>query len=163
MCAFHLAYFESGCPFMRVRPLQGRTVHPVCTYVFRRYNSNTKKISYEDDFHLPDSGSLVQGVSVDPHSAVFGRNGQRLDDKPEAADLLQPNGLPDVTGYYHKNSNGGTFLSSFQPNPSRLHGDEEPQRPLWPGGKKSKSRKVLEGQMQDFLLHKSYCSESISV
>jgi len=103
-------------------------------HVAGRYNSNTKKISYEDDFHLPDSGSLVQGVSVDPHSAVFGRNGQRLDDKPEAADLLQPNGLPDVTGYYHKNSNGGTFLSSFQPNPSRLHGDEEPQRPLWPGG-----------------------------
>ena len=26
MCTFHLAYFESGCLFMRVRPHQGRTV-----------------------------------------------------------------------------------------------------------------------------------------
>ena len=26
ICTFHLAYFKSGCQFMRVRPLQGRTV-----------------------------------------------------------------------------------------------------------------------------------------
>ena len=26
MCTFHLAYFKSGCQFMRVRPHQGRTV-----------------------------------------------------------------------------------------------------------------------------------------
>lgn len=64
-----------------------------------------KKMSYEDDFHLPESGSLVQGVSVDPHSAVFGHHGLRLDGKETEM-------MPDVAnGYYHKNT---TFLSSFQ-------------------------------------------------
>lgn len=97
---------------------------------FRR--SYTKKISYEDDFHLPESGSLVQAIPVDPHSAVFGKHGQRLDDKSVVVAVTsgstnnEHNGLPDVTsvsaaavgaavpagiGYYHKN----TFLSSFQP------------------------------------------------
>ena len=98
-------------------------------FLHRRYNSSTKKISYEDDFHLPESGSLVQGVSVDPHSAVFGKNGQRLDEKREEPLMNDTPGLPDVTGYYHKNSNGGNFLSSFRPRDL-----EQSSQPLWPGG-----------------------------
>ena len=83
----------------------------------RRYTSPAKKFSYEDEFHLPDTGSLVQGVSVDPHSAVFGKHGQRLEISGEKS---EPSGLPDVTvspGYYHKSSSTGfsTFHSPTAP------------------------------------------------
>jgi len=82
-------------------------------HVGRRYTFPAKKISYEDDFQLPDSGSLVQGVSVDPHSAVFGKHGQRVDTAAEKSELT---GLPDVTaspGYYHI-SNSAAGFSTFQ-------------------------------------------------
>ena len=77
---------------------------------------SSKKISYEEDLQLPESGSLVQGVSVDPNSAVFGRNGVRL----EELERQFQNGLPDVTvgNYYHHHQQQHRptpYLSSFQP------------------------------------------------
>ena len=81
---------------------------------------SSKKISYEEDLQLPESGSLVQGVSVDPNSAVFGRNGVRL----EELERQFQNGLPDVTvgNYYHQHHlqqhqqlRPTPYLSSFQP------------------------------------------------
>jgi hypothetical protein len=76
---------------------------------------SSKKISYEEDLQLPESGSLVQGVSVDPNSAVFGRNGVRL----EELERQFQNGLPDVTvgNYYHHHQQHRPtpYLSSFQP------------------------------------------------
>jgi len=95
-------------------PFEDTSAGTATIHVGRRYTSQAKKISYEDDFQLPDSGSLVQGVSVDPHSAVFGKHGQRLDTTTNT-DKGELTGLPDVTaspGYYHKNSSTG--FSTFQ-------------------------------------------------
>ena len=83
----------------------------------------SKKISYEEDLQLPESGSLVQGVSVDPHSAVFGRNGVRLE--LERQFQVLPLGLPDVTVAYgnyadHQRPTASTYLSSFQPQPASV-------------------------------------------
>ena len=81
------------------------------------FKLNKKIGAYEEELQLPESGSLVQGVSVDPHSAVFGRNGVRL----EELERQFQNGLPDVTvaNYYNR-----PYLSSFQPpasNPWNNH------------------------------------------
>ena len=82
----------------------------------------SKKISYEEDLQLPESGSLVQGVSVDPHSAVFGRNGVRLE--LERQFQVLPLGLPDVTVAYGNYADHqrptATYLSSFQPQPASV-------------------------------------------
>ena len=74
------------------------------------FKLNKKIGAYEEELQLPESGSLVQGVSVDPHSAVFGRNGVRL----EELERQFQNGLPDVTvaNYYNRPT---PYLSSFQP------------------------------------------------
>ena len=77
-------------------------------------------MSYEEDLQLPESGSLVQCISVDPHSAVFGPNGLRLDSAAQQQTLEKPGSVPpppppDVTGDYLKYGRGSTsFLSSFQ-------------------------------------------------
>ena len=110
--------------------------HQLFCYRRRSYTSPAKKISYEDDFHLPESGSLVQGVSVDPHSAVFGKHGQRLD-IAAATEKSQLSGLPDVTaaataaspGYYHKNS--ATGFSTFQSPTTAASAPKEPLPTLW--------------------------------
>ena len=77
-------------------------------------------MSYEEDLQLPESGSLVQCISVDPHSAVFGPNGHRLD-QPQQPQTLEKQGLSptivpsDVTGDDLKYGRSNTsFLSSFQ-------------------------------------------------
>ena len=84
------------------------------------FKLNKKIGAYEEELQLPESGSLVQRVSVDPHSAVFGRNGVRL----EELERQFQNGLPDVTvgNYYHQHHlqqhqqlRPTPYLSSFQP------------------------------------------------
>lgn len=86
---------------------------------FRPSAEGRRPMSYEEDLQLPESGSLVQCISVDPHSAVFGRNGLRLDHQQEQQQVLTP---PDVTGDYLKYGRSSTsFLSSFQ---SPSHKDE---------------------------------------
>ena len=76
-------------------------------------------MSYEEDLQLPESGSLVQCISVDPHSAVFGPNGLRLDSASqqtlEKQGSVPPPPPPDVTGDHLKYGRGSTsFLSSFR-------------------------------------------------
>ena len=87
---------------------------------FRPSAEGRRPMSYEEDLQLPESGSLVQCISVDPHSAVFGRNGLRLDHQQEQQQqVLTP---PAVTGDYLKyGRRSASFLSSFQ---SPSHKDE---------------------------------------
>jgi hypothetical protein len=94
-------------------------------------------MTYEEDLRLPESGSLVQGISVDPHSAVFGKNGVRL----EELERQFQNGLPDVTANFYHNFTGNrttpVHLSSFQPaagtggGASTEEEDEATAQTLW--------------------------------
>ncbi len=89
--------------------------------------------AYEEDLRLPESGSLVQGISVDPHSAVFGKNGvQLLEQQFNGQHHHQHHGLPDVTpaasavhpasSFYYNVANNGNqqqpHMSSFHPSAS---------------------------------------------
>ena len=89
-------------------------------------------MSYEEDLQLPESGSLVQCISVDPHSAVFGRNGLRLDQQQQP----QPQQPPDVTGDYLKYGRSSTsFLSSFQSPHHQEEANTATTSAFWANGK----------------------------
>ena len=80
MCTFHLAYFKSACQFMRVRPLQGRTV--IC-YV------SSSLIFRSDVLGSYTSTSSDASIRfIDDDSAVFYDTAGMNTSKPEA-DLVE--------------------------------------------------------------------------
>ncbi len=69
--------FLAQCPTCISLCWLSQARHCISKVRFLSHSRHNKKMSYDDELHLPESGSMVQCVSVDAHSAVFAQAQQQ--------------------------------------------------------------------------------------